>query len=214
MEMNTRLQVEHPVTEAITGVDLVEWQLRVASGERSGWGRRTWRWEGTPSRRGSMPRTCPRASCRRRGGSRIWRFPEGARADSGVRAGDAISPFYDPMIAKIVVDGADAGGGARAKLRAALAGTEVAGSVTNLAFLRRLADHEGFAAGDVDTGLIGRDLEALAAEPEADSRVVALAALGALGLHEDGGAAEGFHLWTPLVRTVRLERAARRSPRG
>jgi 3-methylcrotonyl-CoA carboxylase alpha subunit len=206
MEMNTRLQVEHPVTEAVTGVDLVEWQLRVASGERLWVGQ-----EDVPLRghafearlyaedvlKGFLPAT---------GRLSHLSFPDGVRADSGVRAGDTISPFYDPMIAKIIVEGPTRGA-ALAKLRAALAGTEVAGSVTNLAFLRRLANHQGFAAGDVDTGLIARDLAVLAAEPVADTRVVALAALGALGLHEPGGAAEGFHLWTPLVRTVRMTRA-------
>jgi 3-methylcrotonyl-CoA carboxylase alpha subunit len=212
MEMNTRLQVEHPVTEAVTGVDLVEWQLRVASGEKLWVGQEDLPLRGHAFEARLYAEDVPKGFLPATGRLTHLAFPDGVRADSGVRAGDAISPFYDPMIAKIIVEGPTRAA-ALAKLRAALAGTEVAGSVTNLAFLRRLANHQGFAAGDVDTGLIGRDLDALAAEPEADSRVVALAALGALGLHEDG-AREGFHLWTPLVRTVRMERGGEESRRG
>jgi 3-methylcrotonyl-CoA carboxylase alpha subunit len=205
MEMNTRLQVEHPVTEAVTGVDLVEWQLRVASGERLWVSQEDLALRGHAFEARLYAEDVARGFLPATGRLAHLVFPEGARADSGVRAGDTISPFYDPMIAKIIVEGPTREA-ALAKLRAALAGTEVAGSVTNLAFLRQLANHRGFAAGDVDTGLIGRDLEELAAEPEPGSRVVALAALGALGLHEGGDAFEGFHLWSPLVRTVRLLR--------
>ena len=205
MEMNTRLQVEHPVTEAVTGVDLVEWQLRVASGERLWVGQEDLGLRGHAFEARLYAEDVPKGFLPATGRLAHLAFPAGVRADSGVRTGDAISPFYDPMIAKIIVEGPTREA-ALAKLRAALAGTEVAGSVTNLAFLRRLANHEGFAAGDVDTGLIGRDLDGLAAEPEPDSRVIALAALGALGLHEGGDAFAGFHLWSPLVRTVRLLR--------
>jgi 3-methylcrotonyl-CoA carboxylase alpha subunit len=205
MEMNTRLQVEHPVTEAVTGVDLVEWQLRVASGETLWVGQEDLALRGHAFEARLYAEDVPKGFLPATGRLSHLAFPDGVRADSGVREGDTISPFYDPMIAKIVVDGPTRGA-ALARLRAALAGTEVAGSVTNLAFLRRLANHEGFAAGDVDTGLIGRDLEALARDPAPGSRVVALAALGALGLHREGGEMEGFHLWTPLVRTVEVTR--------
>src|SRR6056297_205062 len=203
MEMNTRLQVEHPVTEAIARVDLVEWQLRVAAGE------------GVPARQEDLSITghafearlyaedVPKGFLPATGTLTHLAFPDGVRADSGIRAGDAISPFYDPMIAKLIVRGATREA-ALAKLRAALAGTEVAGSVTNLAFLRRLATHRGFGAGDVDTGLIDRNLDTLAADPAPDSRVQALAALGALGLHRDAAPLQGFHLWAPLVRTARV----------
>jgi 3-methylcrotonyl-CoA carboxylase alpha subunit len=190
MEMNTRLQVEHPVTEAVTGVDLVEWQLRVASGERLWVGQEDLTLRGHAFEARLYAEDVPKGFLPATGRLAHLSFPDGVRADSGVRAGDAISPFYDPMIAKIVVEGPTRAA-ALAKLRAALAGTEVAGSVTNLAFLRRLAHHEGFAAGDVDTGLIGRDLEALAAVPEPDSRVLALAALGALGLHRTAARRRG-----------------------
>src|SRR5690606_21629588 len=111
-------------------------------------------------------------------------FGPGARIETGVRAGDAISPWYDPMIAKIVT----AGPTRRAALNAlarALEGTEVAGLTTNLGFLGALARHPGFAAGEVDTGLIARELDTLAAEPPPDSAAKAMAALAAAGLDGD-----------------------------
>ena len=126
------------------------------------------------------------------------------RSDSGVRSGDVISPHYDPMIAKLIVHGATREIALR-KLARGLAGTQVAGTVTNLAFLGALARHTGFAAGEVDTGLIGRDLEALVAVPELPSSVVAQAALVAVGLWEDAGWQGGFTLWGPLSRTVLLQ---------
>ena len=106
MEMNTRLQVEHPVTEAITGRGpgrVAAAGRRRASRCRSG--RRSWRSTGMRSRRGSTPRTRRGASCRRSGRLTHLAFPPGVRVDSGVRAGDAISPWYDPMIAKVIAHG-------------------------------------------------------------------------------------------------------------
>ncbi|MFV0473440.1 MAG: acetyl/propionyl/methylcrotonyl-CoA carboxylase subunit alpha, partial [Pikeienuella sp.] len=150
MEMNTRLQVEHPVTEAITGVDLVEWQLRTAAGAKlpmaqeelsiNGWAFEA-RLYAEDAAKGFLPAT---------GRLEHLRFPETARIETGVRAGDEITPFYDPMIAKIVTHGADRAE-ALARLSAALHATEVAGSVTNIGFLARLAAHEGFGRGEVDT---------------------------------------------------------------
>ncbi|WP_457646704.1 ATP-binding protein [Profundibacter sp.] len=203
MEMNTRLQVEHPVTEAITGEDLVEWQLRVASGEALPRSQDELRINGHAFEARLYAEDVPAGFLPATGTLTHLEFPPAARADSGVRAGDVISPFYDPMIAKLTVHGktrAEALG----KLARVLELTEVAGSVTNLAFLRALAVHEGFAAGDVDTGLIARDLEALVMEPVASGAVVALAALGALGLHGEVPEETGFTLWEPLVQSVRL----------
>jgi 3-methylcrotonyl-CoA carboxylase alpha subunit len=213
MEMNTRLQVEHPVTEAITGMDLVEWQLRVAAG-----GSLPMRQEEIPLRghafearlyaedaaKGFLPAT---------GRLSHLRFPEGVRADTGVRAGDAISPWYDPMIAKIIVHGADRAEALNRLVRA-LAATEVAGTVTNLAFLGRLARHPRFLAGDVDTGLIEHDQAALTGPEEPPAGVTVLAALAAAGVGGED-ALEGFAPWTPLRCTVALgDRTATIESRG
>ncbi|SEK35566.1 3-methylcrotonyl-CoA carboxylase alpha subunit [Roseovarius azorensis] len=203
MEMNTRLQVEHPVTEAITGVDLVEWQLRVAAGE------------GLPKRQEDLAinghafearlyaEDVPKGFLPATGRLSHLVFPLDCRADSGVRAGDEISPWYDPMIAKVITHGPTRAV-ALGRLAAALKGTEVAGTVTNLAFLGALARHEGFARGEMDTGLIGRDIDRLVVPPVAGPHEVALAVLAALGLLEAAEDEVGFVLWQPLEREVRL----------
>ncbi len=204
MEMNTRLQVEHPVTEAITGVDLVEWQLRVASGEPLETPQEALEINGHAFEARLYAEDVPKGFLPATGTLRHLVFPDGARIDSGVRAGDAISPWYDPMIAKVIVHGATRQI-ALSRLQQALAATEVAGTVTNLAFLGALARHAGFRAGDVDTGLIARDLEALTAEARPGGDILALAAVGALGLHEGQRPFDGFTQWTPLARQVVLE---------
>ena len=205
MEMNTRLQVEHPVTEAITGVDLVEWQLRVASGEPLPCAQQDLAIRGHAFEARLYAEDVPAGFLPATGRLAHLRFSEGCRADTGVRAGDTISPWYDPMIAKIITHGPTRAT-ALGQLARALEETEVAGSVTNLAFLSALARHPGFAAGDVDTGLIARDLEALVAPPVASPAVTALAALAALGLEAGQGA--GFTLWAPLRRASPLEGVA------
>ena len=143
--MNTRLQVEHPVTEMVTGIDLVEWQLRVAAGETlpkaqdeialdgHAFEARIYAEDpaqGLPA--GDRHAASPEISR----GARPMRA---ARVETGVRAGDAISPFYDPMIAKLVVHGADRAAALAALGRRAGRATEIAGSVTNIAFLSALA---------------------------------------------------------------------------
>ncbi len=204
MEMNTRLQVEHPVTEAVTGIDLVEWQLRVASGESLPASQEDIHLNGHAFEARLYAEDVPAGFLPATGTLAHLKFPEGARAETGVRPGDTISPWYDPMIAKIITHGPTRAI-ALTKLTAALEATEVAGSVTNLAFLAALSRHEGFAAGDVDTGLIARDLDALTDVAPADMTVKALAALGAAGLAEGGGSLAGFTLWQPLRRSVPLE---------
>ncbi|PRX37761.1 3-methylcrotonyl-CoA carboxylase alpha subunit [Meinhardsimonia xiamenensis] len=203
MEMNTRLQVEHPVTEAVTGIDLVEWQIRVAAGEPLPLEQHEIGLEGHAFEarlyaedpgRGFLPVT---------GRLEHLRFPQGARVDTGVRAGDAISPHYDPMIAKIITHGPTREV-ALARLRAALSETELAGMRTNLDFLARLAAHEDFAEGRVDTGLIERAGGNLLAELPPTSEAVALAALAAMGLDGRGHPQEGFALWQPLTHGVEL----------
>ncbi|QCO54957.1 acetyl/propionyl/methylcrotonyl-CoA carboxylase subunit alpha [Pseudorhodobacter turbinis] len=201
MEMNTRLQVEHPVTEAITGVDLVEWQLRVASGESLPLRQEDLTINGHAFEARLYAEDVPAGFLPATGRLDHLAFPPNARSDSGVRQGDSISPWYDPMIAKIIVHGPTRAV-ALSQLSRALGQTQVAGSVTNLAFLGALSRHAGFAKGDVDTGLIERDLEALVAAPAATGPIKALAALVAADL--TGDALSGFTQWAPLRHSVAL----------
>ncbi|WP_186112563.1 acetyl/propionyl/methylcrotonyl-CoA carboxylase subunit alpha [Burkholderia gladioli] len=182
MEMNTRLQVEHPVTEMISGLDLVEWQLRAASGEPLPLRQDELRVNGhaiearlyaeNPAR-GFLPST---------GTLRHLRLPRGAefaigtavRVDSGVREGDAITPFYDPMIAKLIVHGADRAEALKRMARA-LRDCEAVGLSTNVAFLQRIVASEPFATADLDTGLIERNHETLFAARPLAPVAVALA---------------------------------------
>jgi len=206
MEMNTRLQVEHPVTEAITGVDLVEWQLRVASGEGLPLAQEDLAIDGHAFEARLYAEDVPKGFLPATGRLSHLAFPQGVRADSGVRAGDEVSPWYDPMIAKVITHGPTRAVALR-RLSAALERCEVAGTVTNLAFLGALARHEGFARGAVDTGLIARDIEALVVAPEPGPGEVALAVLAGLDLLEDAPGAAGFALWRGLTREVRLMHA-------
>ncbi|MFH5774060.1 biotin carboxylase N-terminal domain-containing protein [Paracoccus sp. NGMCC 1.201697] len=200
MEMNTRLQVEHPVTEAITGIDLVEWQLRVASGENLPLRQEDLHITGHAFEARLYAEDVPAGFLPATGTLAHLRFPDTARIETGVRAGDTISPWYDPMIAKVVTHGATRAIALRA-LETALAETEVAGSVTNVDFLIALTRHEGFGRGEVDTGLIGRDLDDLIRAAEPDPRARALAVLGLAGL-DDPMVRGGITLWQPLRRTI------------
>ncbi|WP_424986035.1 acetyl/propionyl/methylcrotonyl-CoA carboxylase subunit alpha [Microbulbifer sp. S227A] len=202
MEMNTRLQVEHPVTEAITGVDLVEWQLRVASGEALPAAQEDLTINGHAFEARLYAEDVPKGFLPATGTLTHLSFPDDCRADSGVRSGDVISPWYDPMISKVTVHGPTRAV-ALARLDRALARTEVAGTVTNLAFLGALTRHKGFASGDVDTGLIGRDIDALIAAADPEPRHWVAAGMVALGVTA-GDWATGFTLWEPLVRAVTL----------
>jgi 3-methylcrotonyl-CoA carboxylase alpha subunit len=182
MEMNTRLQVEHPVTEAITGLDLVEWQLRIASGERlpleqSHIAKRGHAIEARiyseDPRRGFLPSV-----------GRVRRFahpPAGAdwRIDAGIADGDVVSVHYDPMIAKVIASGPDRAS-ALQRLRHNLDRTAVFGVASNLPLLRALGAHPAFAAGDVDTGFVDRELDALAADADPAPESILLAASVAL----------------------------------
>lgn len=195
MEMNTRLQVEHPVTEAITGVDLVEWQLRVAAGEALPMTQDDLKITGHAFEARLYAEDVPAGFLPATGVIDHLVFPDGARIDSGVVAGDEVSPWYDPMIAKVTVH-APARGRALQALSAALDATQVAGTVTNLDFLRRLSRDRGFVAGDVDTGLIERQAAALCADVVPTPRDIAIAAVAAARLPQ--GAMTGFTLWQPL----------------
>ena len=200
MEMNTRLQVEHPVTEAITGIDLVEWQLRVASGEPLPAKQEDLHINGHSFEARLYAEDVPAGFLPATGRLAHLKFPESARIETGVRQGDAISPWYDPMIAKVVTHGPTRAIALRA-LEAALVDTEVAGSVTNLDFLIALTRHDGFRKGEVDTGLIERDLASLIASSEAEGATRALAVIGLAGL-SDPAVRGGATLWQPLRRTI------------
>jgi 3-methylcrotonyl-CoA carboxylase alpha subunit len=204
MEMNTRLQVEHPVTEAVTGIDLVAWQLRVAAGEPLPARQEEIRLTGHAFEARLYAEDVAAGFLPATGTLAHLRFPEGVRVETGVRPGDTISPWYDPMIAKIVSHGPTRAI-ALNRLAAALEATEVAGSVTNLGFLAALARHAGFARGEVDTGLIARDLAALTATAAPDLATRALALIGAAGLAGGGAALAGFTLWAPLARRIALD---------
>jgi 3-methylcrotonyl-CoA carboxylase alpha subunit len=161
MEMNTRLQVEHPVTELITGLDLVEWQIRVAAGETLPMRQDELSINGHAVEARIYAEDAERASCRPSDTLMHLEFPDGdIRVDAGVRAGDEITPFYDPMIAKVIAHGKTRTE-ALGKLAGALGRTEIAGTVTNTAFLARLCRDADFAAGRLDTGLIDRNIASL-----------------------------------------------------
>jgi 3-methylcrotonyl-CoA carboxylase alpha subunit len=215
MEMNTRLQVEHPVTESVTGLDLVEWQLRVAAGEPLPLKQDEITLNGHAFEARLYAEDVPAGFLPATGTLRHLRFPDTARVDSGVRQGDEISPFYDPMIAKVITHGADRED-ALAKLADALGAIEIAGSVTNLSFLAALAANQAFATGHVDTGLIDRHLPVLAAMPEPSGAVWALAALAALGLIEKRKGSDPFDalgnwaLWQAFSNAVELEHKGER----
>jgi 3-methylcrotonyl-CoA carboxylase alpha subunit len=192
MEMNTRLQVEHPVTEMITGLDLVEWQLRVASGEPLPLRQEDLRIDGHAIEVRLYAENPDTGFLPSIGTLSYLEFPahtpfanDAVRVDGGVRMGDAITPFYDPMVAKLIVHGADRDQ-ARRRMLQALAQTRVVGVQTNVTFLGRLMRDEAFAAADLDTGLIERRRATLLPPPaEIGGDVLALACaavLAGLGL--------------------------------
>ncbi len=188
MEMNTRLQVEHPVTEMITGLDLVEWQLRIAAGEPLPLSQEQIALRGHAIEARVYAEDPGRDFLPATGRLDHLRFPEASphvRVDAGVREGDAITVHYDPMIAKLIVWDEDRDAALR-RLRGALAEFQVAGLVTNLPFLAAVAAHPAFAeahreTGGLDTGLIDRHRDELIPLPRpADDSVLALAALSEL----------------------------------
>ncbi|MEM9147220.1 MAG: biotin carboxylase N-terminal domain-containing protein [Pseudomonadota bacterium] len=175
MEMNTRLQVEHPVTEAVTGTDLVAWQLRIARGEP------------LPLAQDQIPLLGHAVEARlyaedpardfrpQTGRLAALRWPEGVRVDTGVAEGDPVTPHYDPMLAKLIAHAPDRAA-AFATLSAALAATHLAGVTSNLGFLARLATDPEMLSGRIDTGLIARRGAAVLADPAPEAADLALAA--------------------------------------
>jgi 3-methylcrotonyl-CoA carboxylase alpha subunit len=197
MEMNTRLQVEHPVTEEITGVDLVEWQLRVAGGEPlplrqeelsiNGWAMEARLYAEDPAK-GFLPSI---------GKLELFQLPGHiGRVDTGVYEGAEVSPFYDPMIAKVIAWGDDREE-ARAMLSEMLEDSAIWPVKTNSAFLINALAHPDFTAGTVDTGLIGRDGDAMTEEPAPTIEALANAAMAIVPRSLQAG----FRLNAPDVRS-------------
>ena len=182
MEMNTRLQVEHPVTEMITGLDLVEWQLRVANGEP------------LPKQQGDVAISGHAIEARLYAEDPLRNFlpqsgklehlqfaqRDGLRIDTGFSQGDAVATHYDPMIAKMIAHGPTRAVAQR-KLAEALAETQVSGFRTNLAFLSRLVQESDFITGNIDTGFIERNIDKLARGSEPPIETIAAALLHAGG---------------------------------
>jgi len=222
MEMNTRLQVEHPVTEFITGTDLVEWQLRVAAGQPlpkrqdelaiHGHALEA-RLYAEDADRGFLPST---------GTLRRLRLPTpstNVRVDTGVEEGDSITPYYDPMIAKLIVWDVDRDAALR-RMRQALADCQVVGVTTNAGFLRRLVQTDSFANAKLDTALIEREQAALAVTGDGEQALWELAAIAAVAStpaaaadardpHSPWQAQDGWRLGVPAARLVPLQQGER-----
>ncbi len=160
MEMNTRLQVEHPVTEMVTGLDLVEWQLRVAAGEALPLAQEDIRLSGHAFEVRLYAEDPAQDFVPQTGAVERFFKSADARIDTGVDEGDEVTIHYDPMIAKIIAHGHDRAAALR-RMQAALAGSGVAGLRTNHEFLSRIFAHDAFSAGDVDTGFIARYMDDL-----------------------------------------------------
>jgi 3-methylcrotonyl-CoA carboxylase alpha subunit len=190
LEMNTRLQVEHPVTEAITGFDLVEWQLRVAACEKLPVQQSDIHAQGHAIELRLYAEDPARDFAPSIGALQVFRLSEqGLRIDSGFVAGDRISIHYDAMVAKMIAH-APSRAEAIARLRAGLAQSDIIGVAHNLDMLDRILAHPDFASGTIDTGFIGRNAETLLTPKLKPSpQVLALAALGVLTLEEEAARA-------------------------
>ncbi|MBW8798907.1 MAG: acetyl/propionyl/methylcrotonyl-CoA carboxylase subunit alpha [Streptomyces sp.] len=178
MEMNTRLQVEHPVTELVTGLDLVEWQLRVAAGERLGFGQEDVRLTGHAVEARICAEDPARGFLPTGGTVLLLREPsgDGVRTDSGLSEGTEVGSLYDPMLSKVIAYGPDRETALR-KLRGALAETATLGVQTNAGFLRRLLAHPAVVAGELDTGLVERVVDDLVSTDVPDEVYEAAAAV-------------------------------------
>jgi len=190
MEMNTRLQVEHPVTEAITGLDLVEWQLRVAGGEPLPLRQDQLRIQGHAIEARICAENPDNNFLPATGTLQVYRKPQAVsfergnvRIDDGVREGDTISPFYDSMVAKLIVHG-DTREQALARLDTALAQTHIVGLNTNVQFLRHVVRSSAFAQAQLDTALIQREALVLFKQ-ETVGLPAAVAAVVAHSLHAE-----------------------------
>ena len=218
MEMNTRLQVEHPVTEAITGLDLVEWQLRVASGEPLPLQQQDLRITGHAIEARICAENPDNNFLPATGALNVYALPDcvtfergAVRVDSGVRQGDAISPFYDSMVAKLIVHG-DTREQALARLDEALAQTHIVGLATNVQFLRRVAKTNAFAQAKLDTALIPREQSVLFHQEPVGLPLAAAAAVAQTLLKERASEGvdpfsrrDGFHTHGVVQRRFEFE---------
>ncbi|MFJ9755229.1 acetyl-CoA carboxylase biotin carboxylase subunit [Streptomyces sp. NPDC101149] len=225
MEMNTRLQVEHPVTELVTGLDLVEWQVRVAAGEPLSFGQRDVSLTG----HAIEARICAEDPARGflPSGGTVLSLHEpqgdGVRTDSGLTEGTEVGSLYDPMLSKVIAYGPDRATALR-RLRAALARTVTLGVQTNAGFLRRLLAHPAVVAGELDTGLVEREVEGLVPTgiPEEVYEAAAAVRLDALRPHGEGwtdpfSVPSGWRLGgepRPLAFPLRVYEPVEYAPRG
>jgi 3-methylcrotonyl-CoA carboxylase alpha subunit len=221
--MNTRLQVEHPVTEAITGLDLVEWQLRVAAGEPLPLQQHELRMRGHAIEARICAENPDKQFLPATGTLQVYRKPHASafvasdvRFDDGVREGDAISPYYDSMIAKLIVHG-DTREQALARLDAALAATHIVGLSTNVQFLRHVVASESFAHARLDTALIPREQAVLFAQERIGVSMAVAAAVAATLLaerhsaaHDPFGARDHWRVWGAATRMLAFEFAGER----
>ena len=222
MEMNTRLQVEHPVTEMITGTDLVEWQLRVAAGEQLPLQQSELQIHGHAIEARVYAENPEKGFLPSIGTLRHARTPDAVnfvlggspnpaafRIDSGVREGDTISPFYDPMIAKMIVWGKDRTE-ALARMAQALSQYQIVGLHSNIAFLSRLITSQAFSTADLDTGLIERNQDALFPTPTpANLHVLSFAAVALISAENTGGSDpwqsnQGWRMNTQMQRGLQF----------
>jgi 3-methylcrotonyl-CoA carboxylase alpha subunit len=212
IEMNTRLQVEHPVTELITGIDLVEWQLRVAFGEALPLKQDQIRMNGHAIEARVYAENPQKNFMPSVGKIRTWRIPEetnGLRVDGGYRAGDHASPYYDAMLAKVIA-WAPTREAAIERLDRGLSQTDIRGIVTNIPFLSALVTHSAVVANKIDTGFIERELSSLTAAQGAPGDLELCAAVAAIMGEEQQAARREAHSpwqtsgWMPVGRRQRL----------
>jgi 3-methylcrotonyl-CoA carboxylase alpha subunit len=212
IEMNTRLQVEHPVTELITGVDLVEWQLRVAFGEELPLKQNEIKLNGHAIEARVYAENPQKNFMPSVGHIKTWRTPEatdGLRIDAGYRSGDDVSPYYDAMLAKVIA-WAPTRAAAIERLNRGLEETDVRGIVTNIPFLSALVTHRDVRANAIDTGFIERELKALTAPSNAMGDLEFCAAVAAITGEELKAARKEAHSpwqafgWMPVGRRQRV----------
>ena len=202
MEMNTRLQVEHPVTEMVTGLDLVEWQLRVAAGEKLGFGQKDVRFSGHAIEARLCAEDPAQGFLPQAGTIALWKAPEGVRVEHALETGAEIPPYYDSMIAKLVAHGTTRDE-AREKLATALENCVALGVPDNAAFLAAVLRDKVFAQGGATTGLLAERF-AVWSPPEADEHVLAVAK----SLYAQSRAAQaGFGEWACWSNALRPDHA-------